>query len=63
VYGLPCKHLMRYLLRMSGEDMISLMLGAMGTHGHASEPESHGARGDVKALPHWEAGLEPQDTW
>jgi hypothetical protein len=37
--------------------------GALGTHGHASEAESHGAHGDVRALPHREVGLGPQDTW
>jgi hypothetical protein len=42
-----------------GEAMISLMSGAFGTHEHASEAESHGARGDDKALPHREVGLEP----
>jgi hypothetical protein len=42
---------------------MSLMSGALGTYGHASEAESHGARGDARALPHWEAGLEPWNTW
>jgi hypothetical protein len=42
---------------------MSLMSGALGTHGHTSEAKSHGARGDARALPHQEAGLEPQDTW
>jgi hypothetical protein len=32
-------------------------------HGHASEAESHGTLGDARALPHREAGVEPQDTW
>jgi hypothetical protein len=52
-------HLMRCLLRVLGEAMISLMLGAFETHGHASEAESHGARGDDRALPHREVGLKP----
>jgi hypothetical protein len=43
--------------------MMSLMSGAMGMHGHASEAESHGACGDAGALSHREAGLEPQDVW
>jgi hypothetical protein len=38
---------------------MSLMLGALGTHEYASEAESHGARGDARALPHREAGMEP----
>jgi hypothetical protein len=42
---------------------MSLMSGALGTHGHASELESHGACGDARTLSHWEAGQEPQDTW
>jgi hypothetical protein len=42
---------------------MSLMSGALGTHRHALEAETHGARGDAKALPHREAGLEPWDTW
>jgi hypothetical protein len=54
---------MRCLLRVPGEAMMSLISGALGTHGHASEAESHGARGDAKALPHREAGLELWDTW
>jgi hypothetical protein len=43
--------------------MVSLMSSTLGMHGHASEAESHGACGDARALPHWETGLEPQDTW
>jgi hypothetical protein len=42
---------------------MSVMSGVLGMHGHASEAESHGARGDTRALPHREVGLEPQDTW
>jgi hypothetical protein len=42
---------------------MSLMSGALETHGHTSKVESQVARGDVRALPHWETGLEPQDTW
>jgi hypothetical protein len=42
---------------------MSLMSGASGTHGYASEAESHGLRGDDRALPHQEAGLEQRDTW
>jgi hypothetical protein len=56
-------YLMRCLLRVPGEAMMSLMSGAMGMHGHASEAESHGARGDAGALSHREVGLEPQDVW
>jgi hypothetical protein len=41
-----------------GEAMMSLMSGALGTYGHVSEAESHGAHGDARALPHREAGLE-----
>jgi hypothetical protein len=41
---------------------MSLMLGDLRTHGHASEVESHVARGNARALPHREVGLEPQDT-
>jgi hypothetical protein len=47
------------MLRVLGEATISLMSGALGMHGHASEAESHGAPGDARALPHQEAGLEP----
>jgi hypothetical protein len=54
---------MRCLLRVLGVAMMSLMLGTFGMHGHASEAEGHGARGDAWALLHREAGLEPQDTW
>jgi hypothetical protein len=54
---------MRCLLRVPGEAMMSLMSGALGTHGHVSEAESHGARGDAKALPYREAGLELRDMW
>jgi hypothetical protein len=42
---------------------MSLMSSALGTHRHASEAESHRARGNARALPHREAGLEPHDTW
>jgi hypothetical protein len=42
---------------------MNLMLGALGTHGHASEAKSHGARSDARALPHQEVSLEPHDTW
>jgi hypothetical protein len=42
-------HLMRCLLRVSGEAMMSLMSGVLGMHGHASEAESHGARDDARA--------------
>jgi hypothetical protein len=51
------------LLCVPGEVMMSLMSDALGMHEHASEAESHMARGDARALPHEEAGLEPQDTW
>jgi hypothetical protein len=50
------------LLRVPGEVMMSLMLGALGTHGHASEVESHVTCGNARALPHREVGLELQDT-
>jgi hypothetical protein len=53
---------MRCLHCVSGEAMMSLMVGVLGTHGHASGAESQSARGGSKALPHWEAGLELQDT-
>jgi hypothetical protein len=56
-------HLMRCLLRVPGEAMISLMLGALGMHGHTSEAKGHRARGGSRALPHREAGPEPQDMW
>jgi hypothetical protein len=55
-------HLIRCLLHVPGEPIMSLMSGALGMHGHASEAESHGARGDDRALLHREAGLEVQDT-
>jgi hypothetical protein len=42
---------------------MSLMSGALGMHGHASEAESHVAHGDVRALSHREVGIEPHDTW
>jgi hypothetical protein len=42
---------------------MSLTSGTLGTHGHTSEAESHETRGDARALLHWEAGLQPQDTW
>jgi hypothetical protein len=45
------------------EAMMILMLGALGMHGHTSEAEGHGARSDVRALPHQETGLGLQDTW
>jgi hypothetical protein len=48
---------------VSGEAMISLMLGALGMHGHASEAKGHRARGGSRALPHKEAAPEPQDMW
>jgi hypothetical protein len=54
---------MRWLLRVPGEAMLSLMSSALGTHGHVSEAEGHRARGGSRALPHREAGLEPLDTW
>jgi hypothetical protein len=56
-------HLIRCLLQVPGEPIMSLMSGALGMHGHASEAESHRARGDDRALLHREAGLETQDTW
>jgi hypothetical protein len=34
---LPCTHLMRFLLCVSDEVMMSLMSGVLGTHGHTSE--------------------------
>jgi hypothetical protein len=37
---------------------MSVMSGVLGMHGHASDAESHGARGDTRALPHREVGLE-----
>jgi hypothetical protein len=46
------------LLHVPGEAMMSLTSGALETHGHASEGESHETRGDAGALPHWEVGLE-----
>jgi hypothetical protein len=55
-------HLIRCLLHVPGEPIMSLMSGALGMHGHASEAESHGACGDDRALLHREAGLELQDT-
>jgi hypothetical protein len=54
---------MRCLLRVHSEAMMSLMLGALGTHEHASGAEGHRTRGTFKALPYREVGLEPQDTW
>jgi hypothetical protein len=54
---------MRCLLRVRGEAMIRLMLDALGMHEHTSEAESQMACGDTRALPHREAGLEPQDMW
>jgi hypothetical protein len=63
VYGLSCTHLMRCLLRVPGEAMMSLMSGTLGMLGHASEAEGHRARGGARALPHREGGLKPQDTW
>jgi hypothetical protein len=51
------------MLHVPGEAMISLMSGALGMHKHASEAQSHRARGDARALPHREAGLEMWDTW
>jgi hypothetical protein len=51
-------HLMCCLLRVPDEAMMSRMSGALRMHGQASEAESHRARGDATALPHWEAGLE-----
>jgi hypothetical protein len=54
---------MCYLLHVSGEAMMSLMSSIMGMHGHALEAEGHRALGGSRALPHREAGLEPQDTW
>jgi hypothetical protein len=42
---------------------MSLMSGALGMHEHASEAKSHEAHDDARALPHWEASLEPQDMW
>jgi hypothetical protein len=55
---MSCTHLICCLLCVPGEAMMSLMLGALGTQGQASKAESHGARGDVRALPHQEEGLE-----
>jgi hypothetical protein len=60
--SMSCTHLMHCLLRVPGEAMMSLVSGALGMHGHASEAERHGTRGDARALPHREAGLEPWDT-
>jgi hypothetical protein len=46
--------------------------GGSGTVGLVATPEPspaegrawcHGTRGEGKALPHWEVGLEPHDTW
>jgi hypothetical protein len=51
------------LLHVPGEAMMSLMSGALGMHRHASEAEGHRARGGSRALPHQEAGPEPQDMW
>jgi hypothetical protein len=51
---------MRYLLHVPGETMMSLMSGALGMQGHASEAET---RGDARTLPHRKAGLEQRNTW
>jgi hypothetical protein len=56
-------HLMRCLHCLPGEAMMSLMAGALGTHGHASGAESHSARSGSRALMHREVGLELYDTW
>jgi hypothetical protein len=42
---------------------MNLMSDVLGMHGHASKAEGHRAHGGSKALPHREAGLEPQNTW
>jgi hypothetical protein len=54
---------MRFLLRVPGVAMMSLMSGALGMHGHASEDEGHWTCGSSRALTHREVGLEPQDMW
>jgi hypothetical protein len=51
-------HLMRCLLCVLGESMMSLMSDVLGMHGHASEAESHEACGGTMALPHRDAGME-----
>jgi hypothetical protein len=63
VYGLSCTHLMRSLVYVPDEAMMSLMSSALGMHGYASKADCHGARGDVRALQHREEGLEPRDMW
>jgi hypothetical protein len=63
MYDLSCMHLIRCLLCMPREAMMSLMSGAIRTHGHTSEAERHGAHDDARALLHREVGLEPQGTW
>jgi hypothetical protein len=59
MYDFFCTYLMHCLLCVPGEAMMSLTLGVLGTHWHASEAKSHGACGDAGALPHREVGLEP----
>jgi hypothetical protein len=60
--SISCTHLMRYLHRVPDQAMMSLMSGVLGAHGHAPGAEGHRARGGSRALPHQEAGLEPQYT-
>jgi hypothetical protein len=54
---------MHCLLRVPGEAMMSLMSGALGTHGHVSWAKGRGACDDARALPRREASLEPRNTW
>jgi hypothetical protein len=60
---MSCTHLMCCLLCVPGEAMMSMMSGALVTQEQASEAESHGACGDVRALPHQEEVLELQGMW